>query len=100
MAWQKGESGNPTGAGAGRKKMSPEMRAALDAYGPEGIETLIQIARTSERDVDRLTAINALLDRGYGKPVQAIDAEINDLRPITFAPVLGKLTDGTDTKAD
>lgn len=84
MAWEKGQSGNPTGAGAGRKKMSPEMRAALDAYGPEGIASLIEIARTASRESDKITAITALLDRGYGKPVQAIEAEVTDLRPIVF----------------
>lgn len=102
MAWQKGESGNPTGAGAGRKKMTPEMREALDNYGPEGIESLINIARTADRDSDKINAITVLLDRGFGKPVQAIDAEVTDLRPIQFAAVLGKLgtTDELHPKAE
>jgi hypothetical protein len=46
-------------------------------------------------------AAEVLLNRGYGMPVQAIEAEIADLRPIVFAPVLGKLvTSGTDNQAD
>ena len=40
-------------------------------------------------------AAEIVLDRHLGKPVQAIDAEISDLRPITFAPVLRNLV-GTD----
>ncbi len=82
MAFVKGQSGNPTGEGAGRKKMSPEMRAALDNYGLEGINALIEIARTADRDSDKITAISTLLDRGYGKPVQQVDADVHDSRYI------------------
>jgi Family of unknown function (DUF5681) len=70
-----GQSGNPFGRprkqianlGAEARKWS---NLALD------YETLVQICKGEMKQVtprDRLAAANALLDRGYGKPTQAID---------------------------
>jgi len=74
--WEKGKSGNPGGR-------SPKV-------GPNG-ETLAQLARAHTADAvktlaeimgavinepkDRITAAVALLDRGWGKPKEAIDVE-------------------------
>lgn len=89
MPFKPGESGNPNGINAGRKKMSPEMRKALEDYGIEGINNLIDLARNAKEERDRIKATTELLDRGYGKAVQAIEAEITDLRPIVFDAALG-----------
>jgi hypothetical protein len=37
------------------------------------IKVLAQIARKGEREASRVAAATALLDRGYGRPPQAID---------------------------
>lgn len=86
MKFEAGKSGNP----GGRPKMPPELKKAFQDVTPEALDTLVLIMRTGEES-NRLKAAGEIIDRGYGKAVQAIEAEIADLRPITFAPVLGKL---------
>ena len=94
--WVEGKSGNPSG----RPKMPEELREAFRASAPKALATLMDVLETGDKASDRLRAAEILLNRGYGMPVQSVEAEITDLRPITFAPVLGKLTSGTDTPAD
>lgn len=75
--WQKGKSGNPGGR-------SPRV-------GPNG-ETIAQLCRAKTKELvdraveialdkgaehkDALTAIFGLLDRGWGKPTEHVDADI------------------------
>lgn len=66
--------------GAGRPRGSPnratqEIQEIARPYAPEAIETLAQIMRTAASETARLSAANALLDRGYGKPTQPTEAE-------------------------
>lgn len=81
-----GQSGNPNG----RPKMPEELREAFRASAPKALATLLYILENGVKDNDRVRAAEILLDRGYGKPVQAIDAEISDLRPIYINSVLAK----------
>ena len=71
--FQKGESGNP----GGRPKLPADIREAFKAKAPEALEVL---TRCLQSDDDRIAmmAAQAILDRGYGKPTQSIDANIND----------------------
>jgi len=87
--FEKGQSGNPSG----RPKMPEELREAFRAAGPKALATLVNIVDggNNAKPSDQVRAAEVLLNRGYGMPVQAIEAEIADLRPIVFAPVLGKL---------
>jgi len=50
------------------------------------IEALARIAQEGESDAARVAAINALLDRGFGKPAQAITGEGGE------GPVLAAIT--------
>lgn len=66
--------------GAGRKKgaTSPTMREhkrtlseMAREHAPEALKTLLHIAKSGESESARVTAANAILDRGYGRPTQA-----------------------------
>src|SRR5579859_2900121 len=66
MAWVKGQSGNP----GGRLKGESELQALA------AIKALVKAL-----DDERLcvAAASALLDRGYGRPAQRIDANVTVL---------------------
>jgi hypothetical protein len=65
----------------GRSKVDFEVRELARSFGPKAIEALVSIALNPEaKDTDRIFASNSLLDRGYGKPIQSIEAEVG-LRP-------------------
>lgn len=49
-----------------------EIRDLCRFHSPECVDILLDIARRSKSDQSRLTAANAILDRGWGKPVQSI----------------------------
>lgn len=68
MAFQKGQSGNP----GGRPKEDAEVKALARAAGPEAIEKLVELMRCDEKRTS-LAAAQALLDRGFGKPSQAVE---------------------------
>lgn len=67
--FQKGQSGNPTGrAGRHIGDLSRESRR----YAKLALDTLVRICK-SGMERNQLAAARELLDRGYGRPVQAID---------------------------
>jgi len=69
--------------GPGRKKGVPnkvtrEIQELAQQYGPEAIEALQEMAFDPKRDDSvRLKAIGMLLDRGYGKPKEFKDLDVN-----------------------
>ena len=61
--------GRPKGS---RNKVTAEIKELAQEYGPEALATLAGIMRDAAAPHQaRVAASNALLDRGYGKPVQA-----------------------------
>jgi HEAT repeat protein len=70
MAFQPGQSGNPSG----RPKENAELKAAARAHTEAALAVLVA-ALEDEDAKTRITAANALLDRGYGKPTQAIGGD-------------------------
>ena len=73
MAWVKGQSGNKFG----RPKSNLELKELARASSGSAIQTLVRIMENEEEQSSaRITAANALLDRGYGRPTQGIAAEI------------------------
>lgn len=67
MPFKKGQSGNP----GGRPKEAAEVKALAQKHGPYAIQRLRELVD----DPDGKTSVAAcreLLDRGYGRPAQAI----------------------------
>ncbi len=86
----KGKSGNP----AGRPAVPPEVREAAKAKTVEAIETLALIMRDDKAPAAaRVSAATALLDRGHGRPAQAvqIDDKRRDVSDMTSAELVAFL---------
>ena len=67
MPFQKGRSGNP----GGRPKEDGDVKALARQHTDEAVKRLAQWLR-SDNPKASVSAAIALLDRGYGKPAQAI----------------------------
>lgn len=65
--FQKGQSGNPTG-----RRNHKEIDALAREHCPEAIARVVQIMRSSRSGREVIAAAQLLLERGYGKPVQAV----------------------------
>ncbi len=64
----------------GRKKGVPnkataEVKKAAQEHTEAAIKVLVEVAENGESEAARVSAANALLDRGHGKPTQAITGE-------------------------
>lgn len=67
--------------GAGRPKGSlnkatASIRDAAVVYTQEALETLAEVMRSGDSAAARVAAANSILDRGFGKPRQAMDVDI------------------------
>ena len=88
--FQKGRSGNP----GGRPKLPADIREAFKAKAPQALEVLTRCLQ-SEDDRIAMMAAQAILDRGYGRPTQSIDANIND-DPVRYIVELPKKSATTE----
>jgi len=52
--------------------MSKEISQLAQALAPTAIDTLQDVMANGLKDSDRVAAANSILDRGYGKPTQAV----------------------------
>jgi hypothetical protein len=76
--------------GAGRPKGSvnkatADVRALAGKYGPDAIKELARLATQAESEAARVSAIKELLDRGYGKSVQAVEHSGPEGGPVKHA---------------
>jgi len=97
--FQPGQSGNP----AGRKvRHIGDLSREARRYADLALSTLVKICRNGvERN--QLAAAREILDRGYGRPLQMIDASImrkklTELTPEEVASLEARLL--TDAAAD
>lgn len=72
---------------AGRKKGKvSEAKLTLSemarGHAETALMTLVGIAQSGESEAARVSAANAILDRGYGKPPQALEHTGKDGAPI------------------
>lgn len=56
-------------------KSLTEIRSLARSYTEMAIQSLAGIAQNGESESARVAAINALLDRGWGKPAQPVDGD-------------------------
>jgi hypothetical protein len=65
----KGKSGNP----AGRREKDFDLVQLCKSYAPDAIRRLAEIARNPRTPpATVVSAINSILDRGFGRPAQAV----------------------------
>jgi hypothetical protein len=82
----------------GRKPGTPNkvtvvVKEAAQAFTADAISTLAEIMRSPEHPAAaRVSAANALLDRGHGKPKQPLTGGEDDDNPIRSAMDLSALT--------
>lgn len=81
--WVKGQSGNPTGRG----HADTELRDMARQHTTRAIERLAEIMEGDNVKAAAFAA-NALLDRGYGRPSQAVNVTGN--MGISFADLVGQ----------
>jgi hypothetical protein len=80
--WQPGQSGNPKG----RPSIKGEVETLARTYTVEALETLADLMRNGVSDNVRMAAANALLNRGWGLPRQAIDGSLA-IAPVPPKPI-------------
>jgi len=79
--FQPGQSGNPSG----RPKIPEDVKQAFKEASMDACNTLISIANDkTAKDADRVRAAEAILDRAWGKPTQALDVEAHNIPQIVF----------------
>ncbi|MCJ2054773.1 DUF5681 domain-containing protein [Methylobacterium sp. J-070] len=70
--FQPGQSGNPNG----RPRIPDDVKALARSYTREAIETAAEIMRNPEETgTARMSAINTILDRGWGKAPQHVTVD-------------------------
>jgi hypothetical protein len=85
-----GLSGNP----AGRPKVVAEIRGLARQHVPAAFRRICELVRTRDERV-ALAASQAILDRAYGRPVQAVQSEVKKrLSRLGDIPLAAKLSIG------
>jgi hypothetical protein len=104
--FKRGQSGNPGGL---KHKHIGDLSREARRYAHLAVSTLVKICRKGiERN--QLAAARELLDRGYGRPIQMIDASVlqkklNELIPDEITALEARLltdgcADGEEAQAD
>lgn len=76
--WAKGQSANPAGRRKGvPNKATADIKALAAVHAPAVITELARLALKAESEAARVAAGKELLDRGFGRSMQTIAAEID-----------------------
>jgi hypothetical protein len=82
----KGQSGNP----GGRPKEVADIKALARAHTDVALSALVAIVKDKGASANaRVAAASAILDRGYGKPAQAIEHGNLDNAPLVIRWLTG-----------
>lgn len=90
-SFKPGRSGNPTGLPnkpetIARLKVEADAKAIAKSYGEDAINALVEIMNNKAISAAaRVSAATSLLDRGYGRPAQAVEMTGRDGGPIETA---------------
>jgi hypothetical protein len=94
--FQPGQSGNP----GGRPKENRIVRELARKHTDDAIAVLAEIMHdVTKHESARITAAVALLDRGWGKPAQAIVGGDEDDAPIQLAEILIRAVDAAGDRS-
>lgn len=78
-------AGRPPGS---KDRATVEAKATLEELArnltPTALKTLEDVAKSSESDSARVSAAQAILDRGYGKPRQSVEHAGDPDNPVMF----------------
>jgi hypothetical protein len=76
--WGKGKSGNPGGRSPRVGPNGETVAELARAHTADAINTLVAVCNNQkELSFARISAANALLDRGWGKPKESVDIDAN-----------------------
>jgi len=85
--------------GSGRKKGTPnkstaELKKLAQVYTQDALDALAKILKDDKQPASaRVSAANALLDRAFGKPTQAITGGDEDERPLAISVIENIIVD-------
>lgn len=103
--WQPGQSGNPNG----RPKASYMIADLAKQHTEEALATLVEIFKDKNASPNaRVNAANAILDRAWGKPAQALQAtntnvDVKDWREVlaeNFAGIEADMAEARRVEAE
>ena len=78
-------AGLPTGSlNKTTSEQSQRLSELAKDYTHDALLTLVDVAKNGRSDAARVSAVNALLDRGYGKPAIKEEIEHVDLPPVVI----------------
>ena len=79
MTFKKGQSGNPGGRPSSVLDDGRTLADVAREHTLEAIETLVGVMRDDEQTgAARVSAANAILDRGWGRPKQELGVEVKN----------------------
>jgi hypothetical protein len=73
------EKGHPRYGGRAKgqgNKATRDIKELASKHGPALIEELVRLALRGRSEMTRIAAAKELLDRGYGRPTQAIEGQV------------------------
>ena len=87
--WVKGQSGNPSGRRKGQThyliRTELDVKRLARSYSTQAVKKLAKLMNCKRESI-ALAACIAILDRGYGKPAQAVNMSVSrDMSKLTDA---------------
>lgn len=74
--FSKGATGNPAGRPK-RTEQELDLIAACKAKTPDALAVIESIMANGENERNRFAAAMAIIERGYGKAIQQVDAKVD-----------------------